>query len=57
MSFDLGLQDTMYTGPHVMATALASYLPFKKDARILDVGAGTGLVAKEVCIHQYLKLF
>ena len=60
VSFDLGLQDSKilkYTAPYVLATALASYLPFKKDARILDVGAGTGLVAKRVCIHQYLRIF
>ena len=54
MPYDLGLQDVMgncYTGHHLLANALAYYLPDKKDAKILDVAAGTGLVAEQVDIH------
>ena len=54
MPYDLGLQDVMdntYTGHYVLANALAYYLPNKKDVKILDVAAGTGLVADQVCIH------
>ena len=54
MPYDLGLQDAIdhsYTAPYVLATTLAWYLPNKKDAKILDVAAGTGFVADQVWIH------
>ena len=54
LSFDLGLQDAKahnYTAPYVLATTLLYYLPNKKDAKILDVAAGTGCVADQVCIE------
>ena len=37
-----------YNGPTYAAETLAKYLADKKDARILDVAAGTGFVGEEV---------
>ena len=40
-------QDAGYTGPKTVAGHLARLVP-NKDAKILDIGCGTGLVGEEV---------
>ncbi len=44
-SFDVHLEGLEYRGPELIGAALALALPANGDARILDVGCGTGLCA------------
>ena len=47
-----------YRGPQVIATTLEKYLFDRKDGMILDVAAGTGLVAEKVIfILLYKKIY
>ena len=39
---------TRYNGPIYAAETLSKYLAHDKEARILDVAAGTGLVGEQV---------
>ena len=50
------LDGDFYKGPSVTAEAVAHYLKDKKDVTILDVGAGTGLVAAKVLYSRDLLL-
>ncbi|XP_078608158.1 methyltransferase-like protein 27 isoform X2 [Branchiostoma floridae x Branchiostoma japonicum] len=46
--YDKDLSTGLYNGPPMVAEALAGVLGDRKDARILDVAAGTGLVGEEL---------
>ena len=43
-----------YTGPNIVARETAELLGDRKESRILDLAAGTGLVAREVGYLIYL---
>ncbi|XP_071476624.1 methyltransferase-like protein 27 [Diadema antillarum] len=55
-SYDKIHEDAGYKGPTAVARKLDTLLGDKKNARILDAGAGTGLVGEELCKSGFTNI-
>lgn len=55
VTYDSDLDEVFgWIGPHASATVFSQLVP--KDARVLDAGAGTGLVGQALATHEYTDI-